>query len=218
MTEQAQQIKTGAGKKIDTRCLVESAIMIALATILSELKVIPFVFGGGITICAMVPIILLSYRWGMKRGFFCAFVFGVIQLLIGIAKHSFGFELWIVIVDVLLEYVLAYTMLGLGGVFRNRFKSPVAALTLGGLAAIFARYLLHFIAGVAIWGSYAEWFFTEDAGVSIGESVMNTFHGFGLSVVYSGVVNGSLMIGEMIVSVIALVVIAKIPAISKKMV
>lgn len=218
MTEQTQQIATGAGKRFNTRYLVESAIMIALATILSELKVIPFVFGGGITICAMVPIILLSYRWGVKRGFLCAFVFGVIQLLIGIAKHSFGFELWLVILDVVLEYVLAYTLLGLGGIFRNRLKSPVAALTLGGLVAIFARYLLHFIAGATIWGSYAEWFFMEDAGMSIGETVMNTFHGFGLSMVYSGVVNGSLMIGEMIVSVIALIVIATIPAISKKMV
>lgn len=205
-------------KRVTTRCLCESAILIAIATILSEIKVITIPFGGGITICAMVPMILLSYRWGMKWGFFSAFVFGLIQLFIGIAKHNFGFELWMVIVDVLLEYVLAYTLLGLGGLFRNRFKSPVAALTLGGVTAIFARYFLHFAAGATIWGSYAEWFFTEDAGMSIGAAVMGSFEGFGLAMVYSGVVNGSLMLGEMAISVVALAVLAKVPAISKKMV
>ena len=203
--------------RVSTRCLCESAILIALATILSELKVITIPFGGGITICAMVPMILLAYRWGMKWGFFSAFIFGVIQLLIGIAKHSFGFELWMVIVDVLLEYVLAYTLLGLGGLFRNRLSNPMAALPLGGIVAIFARYFIHFVAGATIWGSYAEWFFTEDAGVSIGETVLNTFHGFGLAAVYSGIVNGSLMLGEMLVSVIALLILSKIPVISKKM-
>jgi len=204
-------------RKVSTRCLCESAVLIAIATILSELKLITIPFGGGITICAMVPIILLSYRWGVKWGLFSAFVFGVIQLLIGIAKHNFGFELWMVILDMLLEYVLAYTLLGLGGIFRSRFKSPAAGLVLGGLAAIFARYFIHFIAGATIWGSYAEWFFTEDAGVSIGNAVMSSFQGFGLAMVYSGIVNGSLMLGEMTVSAIALFVLAKIPAIGEKM-
>ena len=199
-----------------TRRLCESAILIAIATILSEIKPISIPFGGGITICAMVPIILLAYRWGTKWGFFSAFVFGMIQLFIGIAKHNFGFELWLVILDVILEYVLAYTLLGLGGIFRNKL-GPVGALTAGGALAVFARYFVHFVAGFLIWGSYAEWFFAEDAGVSIGNAVMNTFSGFGLSVVYSGVVNGSLMLGEMIITVVALAIIAKIPAISKKM-
>lgn len=208
---------TASRTRVNTRCLCESAIMIAVATILSELKVITIPFGGGITICAMVPLILLAYRWGTKWGIFSSFVFGVIQLFIGIAKHNFGFELWMVIVDILLEYVLAYTLLGLGGMFRDKFKSPVLALSLGGLVAIFARYLIHFIAGFLIWGSYAEWFFQEGDGMAIGASVLNSFQGFGLSVVYSGIVNGSLMLGEMVVSVVALVILAKIPAISKKM-
>ncbi len=203
--------------RISTRCLCESAILLALATILSEIKVIHIPFGGGITVCAMVPMILLAYRWGTRWGLFSSFVFGVIQLLIGVAKHSFGFELWMVIVDVLLEYVLAYTLLGLGGLFRDRFKSPSAALTLGGLVAIFARYFIHFVAGATSWGSYAEWFFTEDAGASIGGAVLSTFHGFGLAVVYSGIVNGSLMLGEMAVSVVALLILARIPVISRKM-
>ena len=48
--------------RISTRCLCESAILLALATILSEIKVIHIPFGGGITFCAMVPMILLAYR------------------------------------------------------------------------------------------------------------------------------------------------------------
>lgn len=205
-----------AHSAVDARRLTESAILIALGTVLSEIKIIMVPFGGGITICAMVPMILLAYRWGLKWGFFSSFVFGVFQMILGIAKHSFGFELWIVIVDILLEYILAYTLLALGGLFRNRFKSPVAALTLGGALAVFARYFVHFVAGFLFWGSYAEWFFTDGAGVSIGDMILGNFQGAGLAVVYSGILNGSLMLGEMVITVVALAIIGKVPQLAKK--
>lgn len=211
-TEEAPQTP----RAVNTQRLTETAILIALGTILSEIKVITVPFGGGITICAMVPLILLSYRWGLRWGFFSSFVFGVFQMLLGIAKHSFGFDLWIVILDILLEYILAYTLLALGGVFRNKCKSPVAALSLGGALAVFARYFVHFVAGFLFWGSYAVWFFTDGAGVSIGDLIMGSFQGAGLSLVYSGIFNGSLMLGEMILTVVALAIIGKVPQLAVK--
>ena len=222
MSEQATPAVTNtaspANRRVNTRRLAETAIMIALATILSELKIIPWVFGGGITIFAMVPMIFVSYRWGLKWGFFSAFVFGILQLLLGVVKHGMnGLDLWVLVADLVLEYLLAYTLLGLGGLFRNKIKRPWLALPLGGAVAVAARYLVHFIAGVLIWGNYAEWFFVEDAGAGIGASVLNNFHGLGLAAVYSGIVNGSLFLGELIVTVIGLVIVGLIPAINKKM-
>ena len=222
MSEQATPAVTNtaspAHRRVNTRRLAETAIMIAVAMILAEfVKPFQSPFGGGISICGMVPIILVSYRWGVKWGFFSAFVFGVLQLFMGIAKNSFAFELWLVIIDVILEYILAYTLLGLGGIFRNRFKKPWAALTLGGIVAVFARYFVHFIAGFLIWGTYATEFFTEGKGAGIGEAVLSHFQGLGLAVVYSGVYNGALMLCEMVITVLALFIIGKIPALSKKM-
>lgn len=201
------------------RRLTESAVLIAVATILSVIKPIEVPFGGGITICAMAPMILLAYRWGTKWGLFASFVFGVLQLFIGIATNSFGLNFWALMGCLLLDYIVAYTVLGLGGIFRNRIKNPVGALLAGGTVAVVARYLSHFVSGVLFFGSYADtWFFIEGGpGESIGGWVLENFSGWGLWALYSGIYNGALMIGELILTLIALAVIGAIPALNRKM-
>ena len=205
--------------KLNIRRLTESAILIAVATILSVIKPINIPFGGGITICAMVPMILLAYRWGTKWGLFSGFVFGLLQLFIGLATNSFGLSLWATLGMLLMDYIVAYTALGLGGIFRNKLKNPIAALLTGGTVAVVARYIAHFISGMLFFGSYADtWFFIEGGpGASMGDYVLSHFDGWGLAALYSGVYNGSLMIGELILTLVALAVIGAIPVLNKKM-
>lgn len=70
-------------KNQNTRRLVESALMIAIGTVLSELKVGSlWAFGGGLTIGSMVPLVLISHRWGIKWGTFTAFVYSLLQLIL----------------------------------------------------------------------------------------------------------------------------------------
>lgn len=208
-------------QKITVRCLCESAILIAIGTILSMIKIINYPWGGGVTICAMLPIILIGYRWGVKWGFFSSFVFGVLQLSLAFIDNDFGIpSLWALIAMLLIDYILAYTMLGFGGIFRNKFKSPAGALVLGTVLAVFMRYFMHFVSGAIFFGEWASWFFgdtTSGFSMEIGGWVLGHFSGVGLSMLYSATLNGITMLCEMAITVVAAVIVAKIPVIGKKM-
>lgn len=67
-----------------TQILTESAIMIALATVLSLLKIWEAPYGGSVTVVSMAPIIILSMRRGVKTGLMAGFAHSIIQLLLGL--------------------------------------------------------------------------------------------------------------------------------------
>ena len=60
------------------RMLVEGAIMIAAAQVLSYLKLWRMPWGGSITL-AMLPIVLYAVRWGFGPGLLAGFVLGILQ-------------------------------------------------------------------------------------------------------------------------------------------
>ena len=66
-----------------TRIMVECALMIALGTILANIKIYELPNGGSITLFSMVPFILVSFRHGVKWGLFTGFVNGCLQMLLG---------------------------------------------------------------------------------------------------------------------------------------
>uniref|UniRef100_UPI00398A3D32 energy-coupled thiamine transporter ThiT n=1 Tax=Caproicibacter sp. TaxID=2814884 RepID=UPI00398A3D32 len=65
--------------------LVESAIMLGLATVLSLIKLYQMPLGGSVTLCSMLPILLIGYKYGVKWGLLTGFTYGVIQLLLDLA-------------------------------------------------------------------------------------------------------------------------------------
>lgn len=206
--------------KSATLRLVETGILLAIAAILSVIQPFQLPFGGGITIASMLPIVLISYRHGIKWGIFSAFVYSILQISTGFAtvKGFFvpeEYALWAGIGIVFMDYVAAYTILGVGGMFRNKLK-PVPALCFGTIAALLLRYLVHIISGAVFFGAWAEWFFTQEGFYAVGAKIMDTFSGAGLAVVYSIFYNGLYMIPEIIITAIAAFVIGKIPAIAKK--
>ena len=71
-------------KNRSVHILAESAIMIALATVLSMIKVYEAPYGGSVTLLSMAPIIILSMRRGVKTGLVAGFVHSLIQLLLGL--------------------------------------------------------------------------------------------------------------------------------------
>jgi thiamine transporter len=211
----------------NTRRLTESAILIAIATVLelvSDLFPLSLPFGGGFTIMSMLPIVLISYRYGIKWGLFSGFVYSIIQMLIGFKTVSAFFMpgdeqmvLWRAIVVCLFDYIFAYTALGFGGLFRNKFKKPATSLAVGSVVALSLRFLMHFISGALFFGSWAEWFFTQDAIASFGATILSNFSGFSLAMLYSFIYNATYMIPEIILTSIGAVVIGKIPTLNKKM-
>ena len=210
-----------------TKRLTESAMLLALAIILELVAkmIIPELpFGGQVTLAAMLPVVLISYRHGVKWGFVAAFTYSLLQMALGAKTVSAAFlpgyfgdgaMLFNALLMCLLDYVLAYTMLGLGSLTRNMQKKG-AGLACGVLVALSARYLCHILSGYILFGSYAEWFFTQEGFPAWGASLVQNLNPTVLSIVYSFIYNGMYMLPEMIVTTVAALCIARIPKVVTK--
>ena len=210
-------------RKSKTQRLILSAMMLAVATAIALLcQVIPFIngaFGGGFTVASMLPIVILAYMFGTKWGLFCGFVYAVLQVLMGHSTVTAFFMpgsdsymiLGYAVIVILIDYFIAYTVLGLGGVFRRRLPK-LPALCLGSVLALSLRYLAHVISGALFFSQWAEWFFSEMG--SFGQGILDTFSGASLSVVYSICYNGAYMIPEIIVTTLVAAVVAHLPQIA----
>ena len=111
---------------------------------------------------------------------------------------------------VLIDYIVAYTLLGFGGIFRNKIKNKTVALVLGAVLALTLRYLAHIVSGYIFYGAWAEWFFTQENFYSIGGWILDTFSGKGLSLIYSIFYNGLYMVPEIIITALAAVGVSRI--------
>ena len=200
-----------------------SAIMLAFALSISAIcAVLPFLnlpFGGGFTIASMLPIILIAYMYGTKWGILTAFVYSMLQMLLGFNTVSAFFLpgdsqmlWWKAVLVLFIDYVVAYTVLGFGGVFRKKFEIK-KALVLGSIFAIALRYIAHIISGAIFFGAWAEWFFTQEGFYAWGEKILEIFSGNTLALVYSIIYNGTYMIPEIIITTIAAALIVRIPQI-----
>lgn len=211
-------------KKQSTVRLVESALLIAIAAVLeliSKTLGLELPFGGTITLASMFPIVLIAYKYGTKWGLLSGFTYSLVQMLLGAKTVSAMFlpgddqmVLWQAICICLLDYVLAYTLLGLGGIFKGKFKKPAAELALGAFVALLLRYLVHIVSGAIFYGAYAEWFFTQEGFYSIGEKILGTFSGSSLAIVYSIFYNGLYMIPEIILTTVVAAILGSVPQIT----
>lgn len=211
-----------------TRRIAESGMLLAIAVVLellSKMFIPNMPFGGQVTLVSMLPIVLLSYRHGMKWGFASAFAYSLIEMLLGAKTVSAAFlpgyfgtgaMLLNALAMCLLDYVLAFTLLGLGGIFRARIKSPSASLACGSLVALAARYLMHILSGFLLFRGYAEWFFTQEGFPAWGARLVEVLSPTALGLLYSTVYNGIVMIPEMLLTALAAVFLARIPAVGKR--
>lgn len=216
-------------KSQQTTCrLVTSAMLIAVASVLALVsEFIPFLqlrFGGTLTLASMLPIILISYMYGLKWGLGSAAVYAVIQIFMGFKTVAALFTpdsdsymaLWMAICVVLLDYFLAYTSLGLGGIFARK-KGGCLRLVLGGVVAQVICYAFHVLSGFLFYGAWADWFFTESAAKDLAISgwIMEHLSGRGLALLYSLIYNALYMLPEIVLTAAVAALIYRIPAVSK---
>ena len=188
-----------------TRTLVECALMIALGTVLANIKIFEMPNGGSITLLSMLPFILISFRHGVKWGLFTGFVNSLLQMLLGFyAPPAPG--LLPLVGMILLDYVLAFTLLGLGGCFRNiRFSKNdttnlIVAALLGTLLVTLLRFACHIVSGAVIW--YAldlEWYADDPT------HIVHKYGAWMFSVIY----NGTFMLPEIVETVIGVPLLTK---------
>ena len=172
-----------------TQKLAECAIMLALAVVLNEFTPIKLPFGGAVTFFSQLPIVVVSYRHGLRWGLLTGLAMGVIEMLFGLENFSYVTGITAYLILIFADYVIAFSALGLGGVFRKTIKNQALSLAAGGALVSVIRFLCHFISGVTIWGGYAE-----DTPVAI----------------YSLTYNGSYMLPELIITVIGALVLGSL--------
>ncbi len=211
-----------------TKRLTESAMLLAIAIVL-ELVAKMFIpempFGGQVTLVSMLPVVLISYRHGMKWGFVVAFTYALLEMALGAKTVSAAFlpgyfgdgtMVFNALLMCLLDYVVAFTVLGLGGCFRNKINNRGAALACGSLVALGARYLSHIASGYILFSGYAEWYFTQEGFPAWGAHLVESLNPHALGILYSVVYNGMFMIPEIVCTAIVAVIIARIPKIVTK--
>ena len=174
--------------------LTECAVMIALATVLSLIKVWKMPLGGSITALSMLPICLFSVMFGLKWGLGGAFVYAVIQLMLDLPEAmGWGLTPTVWVGMILFDYLIAFTVLGLAGVFRR--KKEAGAL-LGTCLAMFLRFVSHVISGTLFFGAWLP-------------------EGWSNPLIYSICYNGLFMLPELILTGIVMFSLLKIPVIKR---
>ena len=132
-------------RSLTTREICLSAILIAIAFVISEF--IPFIklpYGGKLTYCSMLFVCLIGYFFGPKTGLIASLAYGLLQLIMGSSiVHP---------VQLILDYPLAYTCLGICGFFHNKKNG----LAIGYILSVLGRYICHVISGIVFFGEYAE--------------------------------------------------------------
>jgi thiamine transporter len=185
-------------KKLNTLFLVEVAIFGALAYLLDvlagvlSLKI--WAQGGSISI-AMVPVFIMAFRWGLKGGLLTGLILGLLQLTFGpVGVH---------IVQVLLDYIVAFVVLGFAGLFARQvvnavkvdnFKKAIYFVTIATFIACSLRFLSHYLAGIIFFRAFAP------AGQPIE--------------IYSFLYNGTYMLPSFVIStIVTLLLIKAVPRI-----
>jgi thiamine transporter len=164
--------------------------MIAMATVLSYIPLFQMPQGGSITLCSMTPLVLVSLRHGVRWGVLTGTVFGILQTFLGIQNVLYCTTIWTMIGCVLLDYIIAYAVMGATCLVAGGFKHRAVGVAVGTAATGLLRYGCSFLSGILIWGAYAP----EDMPVWI----------------YSLTYNGSYMLPEIAVTVISAVIIVRI--------
>ena len=189
-----QTIKTGSNTPTNVKRLVLTAVLIGLGTALSLIRIWQMPLGGEVTLLSMLPIALISIEYGVGWGFLGAFVYSLIRMMMELSMvFSWGLSPAAVVGTIILDYILAFTSLGLAGVFR---KKGVVGICFGVALALLARFIFHLLSGTIIFG---EW---------MPEGWANPF-------VYSVCYNGLFMLPELVLTTTGAVAVFKIPGFNK---
>ena len=211
-----------------TKRLTESAMLLAVAIVLellSKMFIPEMPFGGQVTLVSMLPVVLISYRHGVRWGLVSGAAYALIEMAIGAKTVAAAFQpgyfgdgvmLLNACIMCLLDYFVAFTVLGLGGIFRNRIQNRGAALACGAAVALSARYLAHVLSGYILFAGWAEWFFTQDGFPMWGAELVASLSPEMLGLVYSLVYNGMYMLPEILLTVTASILISRAPGIVTK--
>ena len=178
-------------KRPNLRAMIECAIMVALATVLSMIKLYEAPLGGSVTLLSMLPVSVLSIRLGLKWGLTGGFLYAMIQMFLDLGKViSWGLTPAALIGCIIFDYLLAFTVIGLAGAFRSMGR---IGMILGIALALFGRFCSHLVSGTVIFDVWMP-------------------EGWGNPFIYSVAYNGAYMLPELLFTVAAVMILTRTPA------
>lgn len=175
--------------KSNVRIMTECAILVAMSVVLSFVKVWHMPLGGSITFVSMLPVCIASLRHGLKWGFLTSGLYGLVKLFFGITMDGllgWGLTASMLIGCMLFDYVVAFAVLGIAGIFRKKGQLGADA---GIVLAMVLRFASHFISGYVIFTNLEQW-----------ELFGSVFEGS--PALYSICYNGMYMLPELIFTVV----------------
>ena len=175
-------MKANQSTQRSVRMLCEGALFVVLAQLLDMIQLWRMPWGGSVSLC-MVPFFLFACRWGMGPGLLAGVVLGVLQFMFA-GGLALGWQ------SILGDYILAYTVLGVGGVFRKKRWSIYAGAALGCVA----RFLVHYVVGATIWAEYMP---EEFFGMTMTSPWL-----------YSMLYNGSYMVPDLLLCLLVFVLLS----------
>ena len=129
-------------KKMSTRQLVFCAMAMALAFVTSYIKIFTLPWGGSVTLCSMLFIVLVANWYGVQTGILVGLAYGILQFIQEPYVLSFF--------QVCCDYILAFAALGVAGFFAKSSHGLVK----GYIAAVIARGAFHALGGYLYWIDY----------------------------------------------------------------
>lgn len=173
---------------------MECAIMLALAMVLSFVKIWEMPLGGSITLLSMLPLSLISIKHGVKWGLATSFVYALLQLSLDLGRVlAWGLHAEMLIGCLFFDYLLAYSVIGLAGIFRSKGRAGMCA---GIALALFFRFVSHFVSGGIVFAVWCP------------ENWSNPL-------LYSVCYNGAYMLPEIILTMAATMMISKLPSLKR---
>ena len=166
--------------RLYVRSLCEGAIMLALAIVLNYLSKVVFANmpNGGSVSLAMFPILFYAHRWGLGHGLLMGLAYGLLDMLLD-GGYAWGWQ------SILLDYLFAYSALGLGGLFKGKAWGIFPGIALGCLG----RFAVHHISGITIYKILVP---TEMEGFGV----------FSNPHVYSLVYNSTYMVPNLLIAMV----------------
>ena len=195
-TEKQDNGKNNNRKYIEK--LAMTAIMIALAFVLSYVQIWKMPFGGSVTLFSMLPIFFISIKYGIGWGLGASFIYAWLQIIQG-EVFGWGLTPTMLIGSLMLDYIVAFTVLGLAGLFR---KKGTAGIIIGSVSVCILRFLSHLISGVVLWANYEKF-------VAFGREWVN--HPWLYSLCY----NGAYMLPETVFTVVGVILIFNLPQLKR---
>ncbi len=174
-----------------TRTMIECALMVAIGTVLAQIKILDMPYGGSLTLFSMLPFVLVSFRHGLKWGLLCGLANSLLQMLIGGLYPPPSGTLIAFVGMILLDYILAFSVLGLACFFAKPVKNKMAAIAFGTATVCFLRFVCSFLSGTIIWASFSN-------AVELSNAALGSF-----------LYNGAYMLPEMILTTIAALLLYK---------